>query len=130
MVPIIHEVFGGWGWRATRLFRQMARGRAPRADSIDAAESSWAARSFTAFHAQRISVAIQVRSAAEILRNLRTTTTELARAAHRRRERVRPGTRHCVPGAAAAQAAAPPFFRVGPVCHVAVCIRRTHVGSP
>ena len=61
---------------APRLFRQMARGRA---DSIDAAESSWAARSFTAFHAQRISVAIHVPSAAEILRNLRTTTTELAR---------------------------------------------------
>ena len=99
VVPIIHEVFGGWGWRAVRLFRQMARGRA---DSIDAAESSWAARSFTAFHAQRISVAIHVRSAAEILRNLRTSTTELARAAHRRRERVRPGTRRCVPGAAAA----------------------------
>ena len=99
MVPIIHEVFGGWGWRATRLFRQMARGRA---DSIDAAESSWAARSFIAFHAQRISVAIHGRSAAEILRNLRTATTEHTRAGHRRRERVRPGTRRCVPGAAAA----------------------------
>ena len=43
-----------------------------------------------------------VDEASEILRNMRTATTELARAAHRRRERVRPGTRRCVPGAAAA----------------------------
>ena len=102
VIPIIHEVFGGWGSHATRLFRQLARGRS---DTVDAAHSSWAARSYTSYHAQRISVAIHTRSASEILRNLIRAHTAAARGAASsrgaKRVRVTPGTRRGV-------AAAPP----------------------
>ena len=96
VVPIVHEVFGGWGSRATRLFRQLARGRS---DTIDTADSSWAACSYTSYHAQRISVAIHSRSASEILRNLVRTHTAVAHGAASshgaKRVRVAPGTRRC-----------------------------------
>ena len=64
--PVIHEVFGGWAPDAVRLFRQLA---AAHRDALPAAQRKWGARTFTAFHAQRISTAIHLRSAEEIYRN-------------------------------------------------------------
>ena len=68
-----------------------------RSHTVDAAHSSWAARSYTSYHAQRISVAIHTRSASEILRNLVRAHTAAARGAASsrgaKRVRVTPGTR-------------------------------------
>ena len=87
--PIVHEVFGGWGRRAVRLFRRLAR---THDDTIDPALTSWACRSFTAYHAQRISTAIHVRSSAEILTGISAGLTGSTRGC-RRGQHVQPGTR-------------------------------------
>ena len=90
VVPIVHEVFGGWGRRAVQLFRQLAR---THDDRIDRSQTSWACRTFTTYHAQRISTAIHVTSANEILTHLRSERTTSMRGRRRPRERVQPGTR-------------------------------------
>ena len=64
IVPIVMEVFGGWGPDACKLFRQVARCHR---DLLDPARTSWAARSFSAYHSQRISTAIHYSAAAEIV---------------------------------------------------------------
>ena len=52
VIPVVHEVFGGWGRRAVKLFHQLARCHQ---DELSPAHSSWACSSWTAYHAQRIS---------------------------------------------------------------------------
>ena len=64
VVPIVMEVFGGWGPDACKLFRQVARCHR---DLLDPSRTSWAARSFSSYHSQRISVAIHYSAAAEIV---------------------------------------------------------------
>ena len=64
VVPIIMEVFGGWGPDACKLFRQAARCHR---DLLDPVRTSWAARTFSAYHSQRVSVAIHYSAAAEIV---------------------------------------------------------------
>ena len=64
VVPIVMEVFGGWGPDACKLFRQVARCHR---DLLDPARTSWAARSFSAYHSQHISTAIHYSAAAEIV---------------------------------------------------------------
>ena len=90
--PVVHEVFGGWGWRAVRLFRLLAR---THADTLDPSLSSWAARTLTAYHSQRISIAIHTRSADEIHRNIQCERSGSRSSGSRRRSdaRAQPGTR-------------------------------------
>ena len=108
VVPIVHEVFGGWGLRACRLFRRMAR---VHADRLDAGLATWATRSFSAYHSQRISVAIHTTAAKEILAGMSAPTAKRGKA-QRGREHVQPGTRardpqpHAQPGPAAGGRAA------------------------
>ena len=91
VIPVIHEVFGGWARQACILFRQLAR---THNDEIDPCMTSWAARSFTAYHAQRISVAIHTRSADEIQTNIRCDLTAATRGRRgAKRARVQAGTR-------------------------------------
>ena len=67
VIPVIHEVFGGWGRRAVKLFHQLARCHN---DKIHPGLSTWACSTWTAYHAQRISCALHTRAAAEIVTNL------------------------------------------------------------
>ena len=62
----MHEVFGGWGRRAVhpQLFRQLAR---THDDRIDRSQTSWACRTFTTYHAQRISLMVNYYSTDEII---------------------------------------------------------------
>ena len=64
---MIHEVFGGWGWQAVKLFHQLARCHK---DKIDPALSTWACSTWTAYHTQRISCALHTRATAEIITHL------------------------------------------------------------
>ena len=89
--PVIHEVFGGWAPDAVRLFRQLA---AAHRDSIPAARRRWGARTFTAYHAQRISLAIHLGSADEIYRNhMHEETTAGHRTGRGRPDMLQPGAR-------------------------------------
>ena len=63
MVPIILELFGGLAPGATKLLDELARVHGARLHG----DAPWYANSFKAFHAQRISVALQCAAAEEIL---------------------------------------------------------------
>ena len=76
VVPIIMEVFGGWGPDACRLFRQVARCHR---DLLDPAHTSWAALTFSAYHSQRVSVAIHYSAAAEIVTGRRYAVAGIRR---------------------------------------------------
>ena len=76
VVPIIMEVFGGWGPDACKLFRQVARCHR---DLLDPARTSWAARTFSAYHSQRVSVAIHYSAAAEIVTGRRYAVAGIRR---------------------------------------------------
>ena len=70
------EVFGGWAPDACKLFRQVARCHR---DLLDPSLTSWAAHSFSAYHSQRISVAIHYSSAAEIVTGRRWAVASIRR---------------------------------------------------
>ena len=92
VIPVVHEIFGGWGSRGVRLFRRLARAHA---DRLDPSRTNWAARSFTAWHAQRISIALHCRSADEILTNAHSAHHERRPRGGRGRghQHAEPGTR-------------------------------------
>jgi len=92
VIPVIHEVFGGWGRFGVKIFRQLARCHH---DKINPALATWACNTWTAYHAQRISVALHSRSAAEIVTNHRHADTGTRAAGQRgvKRARVQPGSR-------------------------------------
>ena len=97
---LIHEVFGGWAPDAVKLFRQAARAHS---DEIDPMLTSWAARSFTAYYAQRISIAIHVAAATEIIEGARHVLVQ----ANRRRGRGRKAHPMLPAGMRSANTAAP-----------------------
>ena len=91
VIPVVHEVFGGWGWQAVKFFHQLARCHQ---DKLSPAHSSWACSSWTAYHAQRISCAIHTRAAAEIVTNLHHVHTGSRAPGQRtKRSHVTPGSR-------------------------------------
>ena len=77
VLPIIFEVFGGWAPGAVKFFRRVARAHRNRlAEPL----TSWAARTFTSYHAQRVSVAIQSTACQEILTGIQYAISETSRA--------------------------------------------------
>ena len=97
---LIHEVFSVWAPDAVKLFRQAARAHS---DEIDPMLTSWAARSFTAYYAQRISIAIHVAAATEIIEGARHVLVQ----ANRRRGRGRKAHPMLPAGMRSANTAAP-----------------------
>ena len=80
VTPLIHEVFGGWAPDAVKLFRQLARCHR---DLLEPELTSWAARSFTAYHSQRISTAIHTAAAQEIVTGRRYLISNVRRPGRR-----------------------------------------------
>ena len=64
--PIVLEVFGGFHPDAVRLVDKLAREHGARL-GVDELSAPWNARSFRSLHLQRISVALQLAAAEEIL---------------------------------------------------------------
>ena len=107
------EVFGGWAPDACKLFRQVARCHRDLLDpSLTQHQPSWAARSFSAYHSQRISVAIHYSSAAEIVTGRRWAVASIRRGMRQgraERRAARQGRGHRTPAAPVrAQAVCPP----------------------
>ena len=92
VIPIIFEVFGGWAPGAVKFFRRVARAHR---DRLAEPLTSWAARTFTSYHAQRISVAIHSNACQEILTGIQYAISETSRARRLNRARLLPpGARH------------------------------------
>mgnify|MGYP006879294841 FL=1 len=85
VTPLIHEVFGGWAPDAIKLFRQLARCHR---DLLEPELTSWAARSFTAYHSQRISTAIHTAAAQEIVTGRRYLISNVRRGRRQQRGRA------------------------------------------
>ena len=64
--PLVLEVFGGFHLDAARLVETLARKHGARLGA-DELSAPWNARSFRTLHLQRISVALQLAAAEEIL---------------------------------------------------------------
>ena len=65
-VPMLVETFGGFGPGLMAVLRQADDWRQGRLVSSEYDETTWAARNFMAFVAQRISVAVHIAAAQEI----------------------------------------------------------------
>ena len=65
-VPLLIETFGGFGPGLMGVLRQADDWRQGRLVSSEYEETTWAARNYMAFAAQRISVAVQISLAQEI----------------------------------------------------------------
>jgi len=65
-VPMLIETFGGFGSGLMGVLRQADGWRQGRLVSSEYDETTWAARNYMAFVAQRISVAVQISLAQEI----------------------------------------------------------------
>ena len=76
VLAIVFELLGGFSPEALKEFRYMARQKGEKLSADEETQTSWAARNYTAFHAQRISIAIQTYAAKEVL-----DAARLARAA-------------------------------------------------
>ena len=68
MVPVIHEVYGGFSPEAVTLLRHLGQANGAKL-GLDALKAPWAARSFQKFHGMRISVAFHTAAAEEILQS-------------------------------------------------------------
>ena len=64
--PLVMEVFGGFHPDAVKLIDSLARKHGARLGR-DSLSAPWCARSFKSFHTQRISVALHLVAAEEIL---------------------------------------------------------------
>ena len=65
-VPMLVETFGGFGPGLMAVLRQADDWRQGRLVSSEYDETTWAARNYMAFAAQRISVAVHIAAAQEI----------------------------------------------------------------
>ena len=76
MAPLLIETFGGFGDGLRRLLKEAADIRADRLAGAEYDETTWSARTWTTFVAQRISVALHRSAALEILQSLRMGPVE------------------------------------------------------
>ena len=74
--PLLFETFGGFGDDLRRLLQEAAAIRSDRLSHDEYDETTWSARTWTTFAAQRISVALQRSAALEILQSLRMGPVE------------------------------------------------------
>ena len=66
VVPLLVETFGGLGVELVKALRSAAEWRRNKLVSSEYDETTWSARTFTAFVMQRLSVAIQLSAAQEV----------------------------------------------------------------
>ena len=76
MAPLLVETFGGFGDDLRQLLQEAADVRADRLSSDEYDETTWSARTWSTFVAQRISVALHRATALEILQSLRMGPVE------------------------------------------------------
>ena len=76
VAPLLIETFGGFGDDLRRLLQEAAAIRSDRLSHDEYDETTWSARTWTTFAAQRISVALQRAAALEILQSLRMGPVE------------------------------------------------------
>ena len=76
VAPLLIETFGGFGDDLRQLLREAADIRADRLSHDEYDETTWSARTWTTFVAQRISVALHRAAALEILQSLRMGPVE------------------------------------------------------
>ena len=76
VAPLLIETFGGFGDDLRRLLQEAAAIRSDRLSHDEYDETTWSARTWTTFAAQRISVALQRSAALEILQSLRMGPVE------------------------------------------------------
>ena len=76
MAPLLVETFGGFGDDLRQLLQEAADIRADRLSHDEYDETTWSARTWTTFVAQRISVALHRATALEILQSLRMGPVE------------------------------------------------------
>ena len=67
-VPLLVETFGGWSPALLGALRTASEWRSNKLTASEYDETTWSARSFMAFAAQRISVAVQLSMAQEVAR--------------------------------------------------------------
>ena len=65
-VPLLVETFGGWSPALLGALRTASEWRSNKLTASEYDETTWSARSFMAFAAQRISVAVQLSMAQEV----------------------------------------------------------------
>ena len=76
VAPLLIETFGGFGDDLRRLLEEAAEVRANRLSHDEYDETTWSARTWTTFVAQRISVAVHRATALEIMQSLRMGPVE------------------------------------------------------
>ena len=76
VAPLLVETFGGFGDDLRQLLQEAADVRADRLSSDEYDETTWSARTWSTFVAQRISVALHRATALEILQSLRMGPVE------------------------------------------------------
>ena len=74
VAPLLVETFGGLGADLVGVLRAAAQWRADKLESSEYDETTWAARSWTTFATQRISVAVHYSAAFEIANALGLAT--------------------------------------------------------